>query len=221
MGVSSVLAGFVTEIFPPTLTLEGCKLRGFQRYSIIWQAALMKHDTDPMGLGHNKEQCVLPNSTGPEGRINTHLSYKPTWHSAIQLSTAVYITNKVRRSIHILFQFIILTLWMFASRKRHRKLKSSFTYNVIYSSTIWTKFDKPTQYIMNCIHLNTVGLYWLFFTPNLLHITIVKRRKNKHTDLGLLKNTFKQNHFGPERRVTQAAGFRKIHGYGDRLKCMY
>lgn len=43
----------------------------------------------------------------------------------------------------------------------------------------------------------------------------------EHTDLGLLKNTFKQNHFGPKRGVTQAACFKNIHGYGHSLKYKY
>lgn len=43
----------------------------------------------------------------------------------------------------------------------------------------------------------------------------------EHIDLGLSENTFRQNHFGPGMGVTQAAGFKYIHGYGHSLKYRY
>lgn len=76
-----------------------------------------------------------------------------TWHSAsqqVQLATAV--TNKTSKSPHAFSLFMTLKCALIQNTQQ----KYSFTYIVVYSFTIRTKFDKRTQYMINCIHLDTV-----------------------------------------------------------------
>lgn len=75
--------------------------------------------------------------------------------------------------------------------------------------------------MMNSIHVNTVSSYWLVpHSESTVHNHLLKENEREHW-FGLLLNTFRQNHFGPERGVTQAAGLRNIHSYGQSLKYMY
>ena len=59
--------------------------------------------------------------------------------------------------LHVRSPFYFNTMIVHQYKKNHCELKSSFTYTVIYSFTILTRFDKRTQYMKNCIQLNTVS----------------------------------------------------------------
>lgn len=87
--------------------------------------------------------------------ILTSLKRQP----GLQPASSLQPTSPTSRGSRHAFSFLCFIIMNVHQYKGHNKLKSSFTYIVIYSFTIWTQFDKWTQYMMNCIHLNTASFY--------------------------------------------------------------
>lgn len=85
--------------------------------------------TYSLALGPRLNCVCSQTAPDPRGRINTHISYNPTWHSASQkdglLATAAL--HHQQAKIHTCFLFFFfLNIMNVYQYKRHGKLKSFF-----------------------------------------------------------------------------------------------